>query len=109
MNWTQEWDYESNGNGWNDGRCGGLRSSSAVIVPCSAANFILRLIIVALVVAGFAGGAFQAYRCVRLVTQVVSQPNAVVAHSTRGAVSKSLDQQGSSSSRLTHHSHSTIR
>lgn len=73
MNWNEEWDYESNGDGWKDGRSNGLRGPSAVPLPRSIVRIFLRFILTMLAVAGVAGAIFQLYLCVRIAARVMNQ------------------------------------
>lgn len=79
MNWHEDWDYGPNTTGWDDGRCHGMHGTSAAILPNAATNTVRRSLLVTLILAGLAGGAFQAIQCARIVGQVV---NSSPAHTT---------------------------
>lgn len=75
MNWHSDWDYDGNPDGWNDGRAHGIFGTSAAIVPRTLAKRLWRVIVAVIIVAGLAGGAFQAYQASRIVARVVSSPH----------------------------------
>ena len=76
MNWHEDWDYGPNTTGWDDGRCHGLYGTSAAILPNAATTTVRRSILVTVILAGLAGGGFQAIQCARIVGQVASNSQA---------------------------------
>jgi hypothetical protein len=83
MNWNQDWDQESNSQGWHDGRNGGMRTPSVLPLPRSVSNAFGRLVLIVIVVVGLAGAAFAAYQCIGLVHRIVSQPHSPSTHHKR--------------------------
>jgi hypothetical protein len=83
MNWNQDWDQESNNQGWQDGRNGGMQTPSGLPLPRSVSKALGRLVLIVIVIAGLAGALFTAYRCVGLVVRIVSQPHSPSTHHKR--------------------------
>ena len=75
MSWQEDWDRESNNQGWRDGRNGGMNQPSLAMLPRSVEKRIGRVVIYILVLAGIAGGAFAAYQSVRIAARTIQHPH----------------------------------
>ena len=83
MNWNQDWDQESNNQGWRDGRNSGMSNPSELPLPRSMSNALGRVVLLVIITFGLAGAVFAAYQCIGLVHRIVSSPHSPSTHHKR--------------------------